>query len=715
MFGFSDYFEKEKLNTGYESREEEIKDSLNLIDMLLEHYLDKRTASSEGLVFSRGMKMTEAEIESYYFKAPKERESIGFDDDFAKEVNEAIAFIKKREEKTDKRVLLPLKKIGEAFELSDAERLALVIALSVQLDMKYTRLYGFISNEPSQQYPTLGVFVALYETFIKKGTNDAINTLADENKAFRMLCLDRQATSDTKKPFLHLPLVLHPTLLSYITGDFTEDSNIDNTGLPESYKKAAKMLSGIKEEGTRIYIECDDPEDVVPLLYKADEKELNLIDFDELALKDEGIDILKLQGHLIRAVLNDGRILIRIADIEKLLANKNELKRFPVVYIFGKEKMPSELLHTDFCTMPKKLVLPDAEERLYIWKSLIKEENLKLSSDISVDALADTYGFSYSRIKKIVKQAALFVKTEKLDCIERKELLKVIFRFNEANFKGLATEVHTSYVWDDIEMAASQRKRLLVACDRYRYRDRIDEKYGVAKRNAYGNGVSVLMYGAPGTGKTMAAQVVANELGLPLYRVDVSQIFSKYIGETEKNLGQIFEEAKKANVILFFDEADALFTKRTEVGDSNDRYANAETAYLLQKIEEHNGMTILATNLYHNFDSAFVRRITYVVHIDSPDEDTRMRLWKNTLPETCKFARDVDFEFLAEGFEISGSNIKSILQTAAYMAGARDFGGGKEKEAKITMEDIVVSLRYELEKLGRIIDSTDFKNYGVYL
>ena len=198
--------------------------------------------------------------------------------------------------------------------------------------------------------------------------------------------------------------------------------------------------------------------------------------------------------------------------------------------------------------------------------------------------------------------------------------------------------------------------------------------------------------------------------------MDVSQIFSKYIGETEKNLGVIFEEAKKADVILFFDEADALFSKRTEVGDSSDRYANAETAYLLQKIEAHNGMTILATNLYHNFDSAFLRRITYAVHIDSPDEATRMRLWMHTLPQDCTFASDVDFEFLAEGFEISGSNIKAILQSAAYMAGVRVFDN-KEKDARfvITMADVVKGLRYELEKLGRIIDSTDFGNYGVYL
>ena len=293
------------------------------------------------------------------------------------------------------------------------------------------------------------------------------------------------------------------------------------------------------------------------------------------------------------------------------------------------------------------------------------------------------------------------------DRLDRATLLSVVFRYNTANFNGLATRVHTAYVWDDIEIADSQRKRLMVACDRYRLKNRIDETYGVAKKNAYGNGVSVLMYGAPGTGKTMAAQVIANEIGLPLYRVDVSQIFSKYVGETQKNLGIIFEEAKKANVILFFDEADALFAKRTEVSDSNDRYANSETAYLLQKIEEHDGMTILATNLYHNFDSAFVRRITYVARIDSPDEDTRLRLWQRILPDSMPIAANVDFEFLAERFEISGSSIKSVLHTAAYMAAARGDA--------ITMADMVLSLKYELEKLGRIIDSSDFANYGVYL
>ena len=244
-------------------------------------------------------------------------------------------------------------------------------------------------------------------------------------------------------------------------------------------------------------------------------------------------------------------------------------------------------------------------------------------------------------------------------------------------------------------------------CDRYRLKNRVGLKWGLKKKNAYGNGVSVLLYGPPGTGKTMAAQVIANELGLPLYRVDISRIFSKYIGETEKNLSVIFDAAKKTNVILFFDEADALFAKRTEVNDSNDKYSNSETAYLLQKIEEYDGMSLLATNYYHNFDMAFVRRITYAVRMESPDEEARLELWTTILPKETELEEGIDFELFANRFELSGSNIKAILYSAAYMAGIEN--------RPVGASHIVRAMQYEFWKLGKMIDRSDFGFYGVYL
>jgi SpoVK/Ycf46/Vps4 family AAA+-type ATPase len=160
-------------------------------------------------------------------------------------------------------------------------------------------------------------------------------------------------------------------------------------------------------------------------------------------------------------------------------------------------------------------------------------------------------------------------------------------------------------------------------------------------------------------------------------------------------------------VILFFDEADALFSKRTEINNSNDKYANSETAYLLQKIEEYDGMSILATNLYTNFDTAFVRRITYAVRLDSPDEAARYTLWTTTLPKTAKLEENLPFRFLAKMFELSGSNIKAILFSASYMAGAE----GKA----VSTAHIVRAMEYEFRKLGRFIDREAFGPYAQYL
>ncbi len=291
--------------------------------------------------------------------------------------------------------------------------------------------------------------------------------------------------------------------------------------------------------------------------------------------------------------------------------------------------------------------------------------------------------------------------------LDRRMLLSSLRQLNQVNFSSLASYIEPVYTWEDITIDDRQKEILKTACDRYRLKNRVGLKWGIKKKNAYGNGVSVLLYGTPGTGKTMAAQVVSNELGLPLYRVDISQIFSKYIGETEKNLSVIFEAAKKTNVILFFDEADALFAKRTEVSDSNDKYSNSETAHLLQKIEEYDGMSLLATNHYNNFDNAFVRRITYSVHMENPDEKARLRLWTTILPKETELEEGIDFKLFARNFELSGSNIKAILHSAAYMAGV--------EERPVGPEHIVRAMQYEFNKLGKMINRSDFEMYGVYL
>lgn len=180
---------------------------------------------------------------------------------------------------------------------------------------------------------------------------------------------------------------------------------------------------------------------------------------------------------------------------------------------------------------------------------------------------------------------------------------------------------------------------MVYAVNHIKYKNKVNGEWGFDKKLPYGKGLSVLFYGPPGTGKTMAAQVIANELGLELYKVDLSQMVSKYIGETEKNLSELFNEAQYSNAILFFDEADALFSKRTEVSDSKDKYSNVETSYLLQKIEEYEGIAILASNYLVNFDDAFKRRIKFIINFQMPGPEMRYKLWRKMFPKEAPTGR----------------------------------------------------------------------------
>ena len=237
-------------------------------------------------------------------------------------------------------------------------------------------------------------------------------------------------------------------------------------------------------------------------------------------------------------------------------------------------------------------------------------------------------------------------------------------------------------------------------------REEVLSGWGFGGKFTYGNGMSVLFYGAPGTGKTMAAQVLANELGMPLYRVDLSQLISKYIGETQKNIGRIFDEAEKCDCILLFDEADAIFSKRSDVSDAQDRYSNAETAYLLQRIEQYAGVSILATNLLQNFDEAFRRRISYMVHFPMPDANLRSELWGSIFPKETPVSAEVDAYTLAQAFELSGASIKNAALHGALLARAE---GGE-----VRMCHVLDGIRNEYGKQGKSFSSSQRELLDAY-
>ncbi|MFT3772514.1 MAG: ATP-binding protein [Minicystis sp.] len=245
-----------------------------------------------------------------------------------------------------------------------------------------------------------------------------------------------------------------------------------------------------------------------------------------------------------------------------------------------------------------------------------------------------------------------------------------------------------------------QRERLQEICTHIRHRSRVMEGWGFDRKLALGKGVSVLFAGPPGTGKTLAAGVMARELGLELYHVELPAVLSKYIGETEQHLSQLFDEAEQSSVILFFDEADTLFGKRTEVKDAHDRNANLEASYMLQRMETYEGVSILASNFTKNMDEAFVRRMRFIVELPIPGEDERRRIWERALPKEAPRAEDLDFAFLARRVELTGGYIRNIAVRAAFLAAS--------KGDVIRMKHLLRAARWEYQKMGKVVDRARF-------
>lgn len=270
-----------------------------------------------------------------------------------------------------------------------------------------------------------------------------------------------------------------------------------------------------------------------------------------------------------------------------------------------------------------------------------------------------------------------------------------------------ASLIPAIYGMVDIVLEAETKEQLSNIINQLKYQYVVGVQWGFYEKLPYGRGICALFFGAPGTGKTMAAQVVANELGYDLYRVDISQILNKYIGETEKNVADLFFRAKNQNIILFFDEADALFAKRMEVNSSNDRSANAETAFLLQQIEDYEGITILATNHVNNIDAAFKRRIRYNVNFVAPGADLRLKLWHKMLPEKAWISPNLDLDFFARQYDLCGANIQEILINSAFLAASEG--------TCIDNGHLVRATCSFYKKSGKVMAPHEFGPYGYVL
>lgn len=348
----------------------------------------------------------------------------------------------------------------------------------------------------------------------------------------------------------------------------------------------------------------------------------------------------------------------------------------------------------------ENIVLPSLSriERKIVWEGYCDVYGIE---DLDSRMAAGKYRLACGEIAKAAARLAKKCKKSGSIGIE-KYLARVCEEVLPSPVGGSIKQIEVHYTIDDLKIPDMQKQNLYAICAQVQHRQLVYDDWQMEKKFSYGRNVSALFVGAPGTGKTMAVHVLSSMLNLPLYKIDLSQVVDKYIGETEKKLEEIFNLAEKSNTILFFDEADSIFGKRSEVNDSKDRYANTEVSYILQRIEQYDGIVILASNYKKNIDEAFMRRMRYLVEFPIPDVETRKEIWRSSFTEQVP-KEELDFDFLAENFELSGGIIKNIVLNAIFSAAQQ----GKEVE----MIHILESLKNEKAKIGKPMIKKDFAKY----
>ncbi len=408
-----------------------------------------------------------------------------------------------------------------------------------------------------------------------------------------------------------------------------------------------------------------------------------------LAVRDARLHRALLYVDLRRAVADNNEVALHQA-IASALAHTQDL---PV--ILGARGVGSALFGEvgDLCELP--ITGFGTEELVQLWtRSLTARGQAVPEREVLVRAACQP-GMTPGMVE--LAAAELQARQVAAGDEETKEddLRQVVRNQVALGLAGIAQRVNTTMDWDDLVLPDETLDQLERVVVNLRYADQVFDQWGFGGRFPYGKGLSVLFAGPPGTGKTMAAGIIARDLGVDLFQGDLSQIVSKWIGETEKTLARIFDAAERSHAAILFDEADSLFGRRTEQRTSTDRYANLETNYLLQRVEHYEGLIILTTNFEENIDEAFRRRLRFSIHFPFPDAEARHRIWQVLIPPQAKLSRKVDWEALAEDFELSGGAIKNAVLRAAFSAA--------EDRKPIGHDHLVDSAIEEYRSLGKLV------------
>jgi SpoVK/Ycf46/Vps4 family AAA+-type ATPase len=316
--------------------------------------------------------------------------------------------------------------------------------------------------------------------------------------------------------------------------------------------------------------------------------------------------------------------------------------------------------------------------------------------------LAEQFSFNQNEIERLAKTAlAAGSQNESTSSYDLWQACRIAAR---AGMEQLATPIAAKAEWEQLVLPLEQKALLRQITDQVAQRNRVYDTWGFREKMNRGLGINALFAGESGTGKTMAAEVIANELQLDLFRIDLSAVVNKYIGETEKNLRKLFDAAEDSGAILFFDEADALFGKRSEVKDSHDRYANIEINYLLQRMESYRGLAILATNMKSALDKAFMRRLRFIVDFPFPAIEERKDIWRKVFPADTPVDKTLDYQRLAS-LNMTGGSIQNVALNAAFLA-------AQQNEGLVTMPLVLNAARTEFKKMERPAKESDFRWLG---
>jgi hypothetical protein len=400
----------------------------------------------------------------------------------------------------------------------------------------------------------------------------------------------------------------------------------------------------------------------------------------------DGIESIVMDDHPGTATL---KAVLRRALLER---------RGPTI-LLGEARWEPAVWLPELPTLIVELAAPDPAARLQLWQR-------QLNGSIPHNELAQfavRYRFGDEAVRATVAAARGRSAWRGDQAFTAADLRDAARAIAAPPLDGLAHLIEPRYGWDDIVLTPDGLLQLEELCARARLQALVLDEWGYGRKHVRRAGLTALFAGPPGTGKTMAAEIISGVLGLELYRIDLSAVVSKYIGETEKNLERIFRAADQGDAVLLFDEADALFGKRSEVRDAHDRYANVEVAYLLQRLERYDGVAVLTTNLRGNVDEAFLRRLDCVLEFPLPEEAERLAMWRRSIPSQAPLSDEVDLAFLARKFKLAGGHIRNIALTAGFLA-ARD-------GSPICMKHLVRATRREYQKLGKLVAPGDFEHY----